>query len=108
MAGKSQTQLQLDQLDKALAQLIGRVDRFEADLREGKGALSDLRREMEIVRTNVALLSRDLDEVRRNVEELKRTRETVGQRWWTLLPPIVGALASVALSALITYLMNRK
>jgi hypothetical protein len=59
-------------------------------------------------RTNLALLSRDLDEVRRTVEEANRKGEVTVSRWWMLVPPIIGAIASVLLSALVTYLLNRK
>jgi len=104
MAGKSQTQHQLDQLEKVVDELSERVDGLREDIAE----LAALRREINEGRTNYAILSRDLDEVRRNVDELKQQRKEAGHQWWMLAPPIGGAIASVLLSALIAYLLNRK
>jgi hypothetical protein len=104
MAGKSQTQQQLDELEKVVARLglLSEVTQKELTRVDSKLAI------LEVINSNYAVFSRDLDELRRSVEEMKRTREEAGKQWWMLAPPIIGAIASVLLSALVTYLMNRK
>jgi hypothetical protein len=104
MPGKSQTQQQLDNLEKVVARLDTLLEVTREEVKTVDSELSTL----EAMRTNFAVLSRDLDELRRGVEEMKRTREEAGKQWWMLAPPIIGAVASVLLSALITYLMTRK
>lgn len=108
MAGKSQVQQQLDELEKVFSKFIERVDKLNDSVQECKVELSEHRRILGEVRTNQALSARDVDEVRRTVEEVNRKGEVAGNRWWMLVPPVIGAIASVTLSALITYLLNRK
>jgi predicted nucleic acid-binding Zn-ribbon protein len=56
----------------------------------------------------VAILNERLNSVREDVKELKRQSEETSKNRWALLPPIIGAIVSVLLSALVTYLIARK
>jgi len=56
----------------------------------------------------MAILNERMNTVREEVKELKRSLEEKGKRWWSLLPPIIGALVSVLLGALVAYLVARR
>jgi hypothetical protein len=54
-----------------------------------------------------ATLTERLDNVRRELKELKQQLEEASRRMWLLVPPIVAALLSAGLTALVTYLASR-
>jgi hypothetical protein len=56
---------------------------------------------------DVAVLNERVNTLREQVNELKRALEEASKKRWALLPPIVGAVISVILGALVAYLVSR-
>ena len=54
-----------------------------------------------------ATLAERLDNVRQELKELKKDLEAARGRLWLLVPPVVSALLSAGLTALVTYLLRR-
>lgn len=59
------------------------------------------------VKTDIALLERETDELKAWKDDLKKQQEEWGRKVWMLVPPIVAALLSSALTGFITYLLRR-
>jgi hypothetical protein len=55
----------------------------------------------------VATLMERLDNTRKELQELKRDLEESRRRLWLLIPPLVAALISAGLMALVNYLSRR-
>jgi predicted nucleic acid-binding Zn-ribbon protein len=56
----------------------------------------------------VAILNERVNTLREEVKDLKRSLEETSKKRWSLLPPVVGAIVSAALAALIAYFVARK
>jgi predicted nuclease with TOPRIM domain len=54
-----------------------------------------------------ATLNERLDNVREELKELKRQLEESNRRLWLLVPPIVAALLSAGLTAVVNYFVPR-
>ena len=54
-----------------------------------------------------ATLTERLDNVREELKELKKELEESRQRLWLLVPPVVAALLSAGLTAVVNYLLSR-
>ena len=52
----------------------------------------------------IAILQERLDSVREELKELKRTLEEGQRRLWLIVPPVIAALLSAALTAAVGYL----
>ena len=55
-----------------------------------------------------AALEERLDNVREDLKDLKERLDEEKRRWWMLVPPLVAALLSSGLTALVTYLASRR
>ncbi len=55
-----------------------------------------------------ATLTERLDNVRKELRELKDELEEARRRTWLLVPPIVAALVSAGLTAVVTHLVVRR
>jgi predicted nucleic acid-binding Zn-ribbon protein len=56
----------------------------------------------------VAILNERVNTAREEVKELKRRLDEESKQRWSLLPPIVGAIVSVLLGALVAYVVARR
>ena len=54
-----------------------------------------------------AILTERLDNVHGELKDLKSELAEDRRRWWMLVPPIVAALLSAGLTALVTFLVSR-
>jgi predicted ATPase len=55
----------------------------------------------------VAALKERLDNVREELKELKRELEEARRRLWLIVPPLLAALLSAAITAAVSYLTHR-
>ena len=56
----------------------------------------------------VAVLSADAQSLRNEVNDVKRQLEDARRMRWSLIPPIVGAVVSGVIAALVAYFVARK
>jgi hypothetical protein len=67
--------------------------------RESFGSITDMK-------TEVALLKRESDELKGWKDDIKRKEEERGRKIWMLVPPILAAILSSGLTAILTYLLR--
>lgn len=122
---------ELGALDKLVAVLLERLDKVTETLatlieaqKETTQAINDLRRDHE---KEVAVLKRDLEELRRWTEQngtaelktevgvlkeksakMEAAQERMGNRAWSIVPNVVGAVVSGLIAALVAYFVARK
>lgn len=85
----------------AVERYVRRVDNAQA---LGTNLLTDLKREFD---RDTALLKREVEDLKAWREEWKRGSDEFGRRLWMIVPPILAAVVSSALTGLITYLLRR-
>ncbi len=82
------------------ATLTERLDNTRVELRDRKG---DSEKILELVSLGATLTER-LDNTRVELRELKRELEAARFKFWLVVPPVVAALLTVALTTLVNYL----
>jgi outer membrane murein-binding lipoprotein Lpp len=91
----------IDELEKLMAILLdregatrARVDQLHTEMKELAASVAELK-------TAVALLQHD-------VAEMKKQQEEASKKYWSLLPPLVNAVLSGIISALVAYFVANR
>jgi septal ring factor EnvC (AmiA/AmiB activator) len=98
----------IDELEKLVATTMERLDYTRKVVEDLRRDVADLVKSVAERRTSVAILQRDTDELRRNQADMKKDREEEGKKRWSLLPPVIGAGISGAISAIVAYFVANR
>ena len=91
----------------AIAKMVADIEQFGKDkiavilLQHQMAQIIEQLRGFGEIKTLIAILQRDLD-------ERTKQREETGKKWWSLLPPIIGALAAGVVGALVTLFLTKR
>src|SRR5262245_17567224 len=89
-------------------EIIRELSRELAVLQERVKTAQDDITELEQAVAVIPVLVARLDMVCEEIKEIKRGLEEARKMRWALLPPVLGALVNVLLSALVAYLVARR
>lgn len=117
----------IDELEKLAAVLTERVERAQQDITDLYAAQKGRQEFERLQDREIALLKRELEEQRKwaekngvgelkaelalfreKVAKLEAAQDRAGNRAWSVVPNIIGALVSSALAGLIAYLVARR
>lgn len=95
----------IDNLEKVYATLIERVDNVRDDLKRVDLAGGDMAKELRELKTEFALLKKEVDGLRVWKDEQKKEKDEHTRRLWAFGPNVVGAIVNVLLSAAVSGLV---
>jgi septal ring factor EnvC (AmiA/AmiB activator) len=97
----------IDELEKVVAVLVDRGDRLRTELDAFHDELTKLARSVADTKTAEAVLVRDIAELQKAQADVRKDREESSRKRWSLLPPVISAVLSGIISALVAYFVSR-
>ena len=106
MAAKTNTE-KIDELVTLLAVLSERLDAHRTEVNGIADVQTKALEVLAEMKTEIALLKKTSDDLVGWKTDAKRLEEERGRKLWLLVPPIIAAILSSGLTALLSYLLRK-